>query len=99
MSHTLTVAPTWRLVPKKLWIGRLVHALTVTPFQVVHALTVTLSRINGDATNKEPVFPCMKYPVVRASHPVDSLRLTHSPLALTTKIFKNLRNPSADILP
>jgi hypothetical protein len=44
------VTPTWRLVPKKLWIGRLVHALTVTPFLVVHALTVTPSRINGDAS-------------------------------------------------
>ena len=50
MSHALTVAPTWRVVPKKLWIGRLVHALTVTLFRVVHALTVTLSRINGDAS-------------------------------------------------
>lgn len=54
MSNALTVAAmpsgTGRLVPKYLWIGRLVHALTVTPFQVVHALTVTLSRINGDAS-------------------------------------------------
>lgn len=49
MSHALTVAPTWRLVPKKLWNDRFVHALTVTPFRVVHALTVTPSRINGDA--------------------------------------------------
>ena len=57
MSHALTVAPTWRVVPKKLWIGRLVHALTVTPFQVVHALTVTLSRINGDASIYILYFP------------------------------------------
>lgn len=57
MSHALTVAPTWRLVPKKLWIDRLVHALTVTLFWVVHALTVTLSRINGDASIYILYFP------------------------------------------
>lgn len=50
MSHAETVTPTWRLVPKKLWNGQLVHAETVTPFQVVHAETVTPSRRNGDAT-------------------------------------------------
>lgn len=50
MSHALTVAPSWRLVPKKLWIDQVFHALTVTPFGVFHALTVTLSRINGHAS-------------------------------------------------
>lgn len=49
MSHASTVTPTWRVVPKKLWIERLVHALTVALFGVVHALTVALSRINGRA--------------------------------------------------
>lgn len=57
MSHALTVAPTWRLVPKKLWIGRLVHAETVTPFLVVHAETVTPSRRNGDASIYILYFP------------------------------------------
>lgn len=60
MSHVLTVTPTWRLVHKKLWIDRLVHALTVAAFLVVHALTVAPSRINGRATNKEPVSTCSK---------------------------------------
>ena len=57
MSHALTVTPTWRLVHKKLWIDRLVHALTVTLFRVVHALTVTPSRINGHASIYILYFP------------------------------------------
>lgn len=50
MSRALTVTPTWRLVPQKLWIVEVVHALTVAPFGVVHALTVAPSRINGRAS-------------------------------------------------
>lgn len=52
MSHALTVTPTWRLVPKNLWIGRLVHALTVAPILVIHALKVAHLRIKGRAPNK-----------------------------------------------
>lgn len=54
MSHALTVtvmrSGAGRLAHKKLWIGRLVHALTVAPFRVVHALTVAPLRINGRAS-------------------------------------------------
>jgi hypothetical protein len=50
MSRALTVTPTWRLVPKKLWIVEVAHALTVAPFGVVHALMVAPSRINGRAS-------------------------------------------------
>jgi hypothetical protein len=56
------VAPPTEVVHKKLWIEKVVHALTVTLEWVIPALTVTLSRINGDAPNKEPVSPCNKYP-------------------------------------
>lgn len=57
MSHALTVTPTWRLVPKKLWIGLLVHAETVAPFRVVHAETVAPSRRNGRASIYILYFP------------------------------------------
>lgn len=57
MNHALTVTPSWRLVHKKLWIGRLVHALTVAPFRVFHALTVAPSRINGRASIYILYFP------------------------------------------
>lgn len=56
-----------KLSPACLWIGRLVHALTVTPCQVVHALTVTLSRINGDAPNYILYFLYLKTPVAEAA--------------------------------
>lgn len=53
---------TWsKVIPKKLWIVQVVHALTVAAKKVVHALTVASSRINGSNTNKEPVFTCNKY--------------------------------------
>ena len=55
-------AHTWpKVVPKKLWIAEVVHALTVAAGLVVHALTVASSRINGSSTNKEPVVPCNQY--------------------------------------
>jgi hypothetical protein len=40
------------VIHKKLWIGRVVHALTVALFELIHALTVAVSRINGRAPNK-----------------------------------------------
>jgi hypothetical protein len=40
------------VIHKKLWIGRVVHALTVALFGLIHALTVAVSRINGRAPNK-----------------------------------------------
>ena len=53
---------TWsKVIPKKLGIVQVVHALTVAAGMVVHALTVADSRINGSSTNKEPVVPCNQY--------------------------------------
>ena len=48
------------VIHKKLWIGQVVHALTVAPGGLVHALTVAGPRINGRAPSKEPVVPSMK---------------------------------------
>lgn len=53
---------TWsKVIPKKLGIVQVVHALTVAAGMVVHALTVASSRINGSNTNKEPISTCNKY--------------------------------------
>lgn len=49
-----------KVIPKKLWIEQVIHALTVTRIWVIHALTVTYSRINGHHTNKEPVSTFIK---------------------------------------
>ena len=44
---------TWsKVIPKKLGIVQVVHALTVALFGLIHALTVAVSRINGRAPNK-----------------------------------------------
>lgn len=51
---------TAKVVHKKLWIGPVMHAETVTLMAVMHAETVTVSRRNGDATNKEPIATCNK---------------------------------------
>ena len=40
------------VIHKKLWIGQVVHALTVAAGGLIHALTVAASRINGRAPNK-----------------------------------------------
>jgi hypothetical protein len=50
-----------QVVHKKLWIGQVMHAETVTPIRVMHAETVTATRRNGHATNKEPVSTCNQY--------------------------------------
>jgi len=54
------------LSTKKLWIEQVIHAYLVTLEWVIHAYLVTVSRINGDAPNKEPVFPCNKYTCSRS---------------------------------
>lgn len=84
---------------KTLWIVRLVHALTVAPFRVVHALTVALLRINGRASNKEPVFTCNKTPVVGAALPVDSLAADTQSACTHHQFYKNLRKPKCKKLP
>ena len=45
------------VIHKKLWIGQVVHALTVAPSGLTHALTVAASRINGRAPNKYLYLP------------------------------------------
>jgi len=56
-----------KVIPKKLWIARVIHAETVTRDVVIHAETVTPLRRNGDAPNKEPVVPVINAPVVGAA--------------------------------
>ncbi len=59
---------TWsKVIPKKLWIVQVIHALTVPANRVIHALTVPPLRINGPGTNKEPVLPVINTPVVGAA--------------------------------
>ena len=70
---------TWsKVIPKKLWIVQVIHALTVPANRVIHALTVPPLRINGPGTNKEPVLPVINTPVVGASP------FVHNPVGLHT---------------
>ena len=74
----------WRagaVVHKSLWIGRLIHALTVAPGMVIHALTVAVSRINGRAPNKYLYVPVINAPVVRAA-PIGDKSATCPPSGL-----------------
>lgn len=61
------------VIPKKLWIGQVVHALTVPLNWVVHALTVPALRINCPATNKSLYLPVINAPVVGAAPNVHNL--------------------------
>lgn len=65
------------LVHKKLWIGRVVHALTVPPNGVMHALTVPPLRINCPAPNKSLYLPISKTLVVGAAPNGDNLAGCH----------------------
>ncbi len=49
MNHALTVAPGAQVAHIGVVDSQVVHALTVTLKPAFHALTVTGSRINGDA--------------------------------------------------
>lgn len=73
-NHALTVPhQVAGVVHKKLWIGRVIHALTVPLDGVVHALTVPALRINCPATNKSLYSPISKTPVVGATPNGDNL--------------------------
>jgi len=79
-----------KVIHKNLWIGQVIHALTVTLKWVVHALTVTQVRIKGHLTNKNLYLPISNTPVVGAS-PNGDKSATCRPnglLLLPTAIFK-----------
>jgi len=62
-----------KVIHKNLWIDQVIHALTVTGFWVIHALTVTHSRINCYTPNKDLYLPVSKvFPVIRAAPSVDN---------------------------
>jgi hypothetical protein len=49
---------TWlKVIHKKLWIAKVIHALTVARNWVIHALTVAGLRINGSS----PICTCIGY--------------------------------------
>lgn len=65
------------VIHKKLWIRQVVHALTVAPSGLIHALTVAVSRINGRAPNKYLYAPVIKSPVVGAAPTGDKSATCH----------------------
>ena len=83
-----------KVIPKKLWIEQVIHALTVTNYWLIHALTVTKSRINGHLPNKEPIaFPINGIPIVGASLNGDNLSGCHPiSLLLLPTAFLNYKN-------
>ncbi len=66
-----------KVIPKTLWIDQVIHTLTVTKAWVIHALTVTTSRINGHHTIYSLYLPIVKTPVVGASLFGDNLAGCH----------------------
>jgi hypothetical protein len=56
-----------KVIPKKLWIEQVIHALTVAKFLAVHALTVAHLRINGRITINSLYPPLIKNPLVGAT--------------------------------
>ena len=66
-----------KVIPKNLWIDQVINALTVTMVWVIHALTVTKSRINGHHTIYSLYLPIVKTPVVGASLFGDNLSGCH----------------------
>ena len=79
---------TAKVIPKKLWIG-----------QVVHALTVAVSRINGRATNKNLYFLYEMHPLVGAAPNGDNpIGLPAKRLAPTTNnIFQKSKKQGANM--
>jgi hypothetical protein len=70
-----------KLIHNSLWIGRLIHALTVASGRIVHALTVAPSRINGRAPNKYLYVPVINAPLVGAA-PIGDKSATCPPSGL-----------------
>jgi hypothetical protein len=66
-----------KVIHKNLWIEQVIHALKVTKGWVIHALKVTVLRIKGHLTNKEPVSPLFNTPVLGASLFGDNLAGCH----------------------
>ena len=66
-----------KVIPKKLWIGQLIHALTVAWIWVIHALKVAGSRIKGCATINSLYHPLVNTPLVGASLFGDNLAGCH----------------------
>ena len=56
-----------KVIPKKLWIEQVIHALTVAKFLAIHALTVAHLRINGRITINSLYLPILKKPLVGAT--------------------------------
>jgi hypothetical protein len=66
-----------KVIPKKLWIEQVIHALTVAKFWAIHALTVAPVRINGRITINSLYLLLLKNPVVGASLFGDNLTGCH----------------------
>jgi hypothetical protein len=80
-----------KVIPKKLWIEQVIHALTVAKFLAIHALTVASVRINGRITINSLYLPLLKKPVVGATLFGDNLAGCHPSRLhlLPTAIFKS----------
>ena len=66
-----------KVIPKKLWIGQLIHALTVAWMRVIHALKVAGSRIKGCTPINSLYHPLVNTPLVGASLFGDNLAGCH----------------------
>ena len=72
-----------------LWIGEVIHALTVAPFGVIHALTVAPLRINGRTTNKNLYLSFITKPITKSGTSGDNpFRLPTSAPHLSPEIGK-----------
>ena len=66
-----------KVVHKKLWIARVMHAETVTEKEVMHAEMVTGLRRNGDDTNKYLYLPVINTPIAGAAPNGDKSATCH----------------------
>jgi len=80
-----------KVIPKKLWIEQVIHALTVANFRAIHALTVAPARINGRITINSLYLPILKKPLVGATLFGDNLAGCHPSRlhSLPTAVLKN----------
>jgi len=80
-----------KVIPKKLWIEQVIHALTVAKFLAIHALTVAHPRINGRITINSLYLPILKKPLVGATLFGDNLAGCHPSRLhlLPTAVLKN----------
>jgi hypothetical protein len=89
-----------KVIPKKLWIEQVIHALTVAKFLTIHALTVAHLRINGRITINSLYLPILKKPLVGATLFGDNLagcRPSRLHL-LPTAVLKNSIKPKLPLI-